>query len=493
MYLPLSLESLSLHIPVRQGDLLEKPVQNYSIFRLAPIDEIKAFLAKRRYLCNFVEMKRTGEIEAKRLPIVRTVRETVRGIPEKGPLLVCVSGGADSVALLRAVLLNGFTCEVANCNFHLRGEESDRDSYFVTELCSKLGVKLHRFDFDTIEYCRANNVSVEMGCRKLRYRAFRDLKKAGGFSRIMVAHNADDNIETLLLNLFRGTGLKGLTGMTVDTGEILRPLLSVTRNEIEQFLAVLGEEYVVDSSNSDDSFRRNFIRRRLLPLIEERWPGARKALTETIGNLKSAESFCVASASRMLEDDSLVSAQLAACPELKNELLFRAFSPKGASSVQLREMCNAVRPGAHWRLPEGEVRLLNEGYRYMPFSSLTPESFRCETVALIDIDFDTIIKGDRSNSQGWFPGEQERYEWTTLSAGLRFAPFGMKGSRKVTDMLRDARVPATLRSSYPILIDRESKQPLWIPFVARSRHSLVSPSDNAVTHIFLPTTNPLTI
>ena len=131
----------------------------------------------------------------------------------EGRLLVAVSGGADSTALLHCLCRLKRDCVVAHCNFHLRGAESDRDQSFVEELCRQHGVSLNVIDFDVEEYCRNHKVSVEMACRELRYEWFASLLEKHGCTRIVVAHNSDDNIETMLLNLFRGTGIDGLVGI----------------------------------------------------------------------------------------------------------------------------------------------------------------------------------------------------------------------------------------------------------------------------------------
>ena len=205
-------------------------------------------------------------------------------------VVVGISGGADSTALLLALVSAGIKMECVHCNFHLRGEESMRDQRWVENLCSRLGLNLRIIDFDVEEYCRTHSgISIEMACRELRYSYFREVIAESGAKRIAVAHNADDNIETLLLNLFRGSGVKGLRGMVADTGEIIRPLLEVSRQDIERYLEIKQEGYVVDSSNLESDYRRNFIRNEIIPALETRWPGVRKALSTTTANLRSEE------------------------------------------------------------------------------------------------------------------------------------------------------------------------------------------------------------
>jgi len=170
----------------------------------------------------------------------RRVRDVMRGAGVTR-VLAGVSGGADSVALLLALRSDPhMELTAVHCNFHLRGEESDRDMLFVEQLSGRLGVPLVTVHFDVPEYIRRNGVSVEMACRDLRYAEFRRIMSQVGAGRIAVAHNADDNAETLLLNLMRGAGVAGLRGMRPDTGEVIRPLLSLSRADIERYLDAKG-------------------------------------------------------------------------------------------------------------------------------------------------------------------------------------------------------------------------------------------------------------
>ena len=158
----------------------------------------------------------------------------------KTRVLVALSGGADSVALLRVMLELGYLCEAAHCNFHLRGAESDRDEVFCASLCRSLGVRLHRVDFHTADYAREHGISIEMAAREQRYAFFRRLKEEGSFDCVAVAHHREDNVETILLNTVRGTGLRGLAGMPRRNGDVVRPLLDVSRRQILDYLNELG-------------------------------------------------------------------------------------------------------------------------------------------------------------------------------------------------------------------------------------------------------------
>ena len=188
------------------------------------------------------------------------------------PVLVAVSGGADSVSLLDVLVRAGYTCIAAHCNFALRGAESDRDEAFVRELCATMNVPLEVTHFDTKAYAREHKQSIEVAARELRYAWFDEVARQHHCQAICVAHHQNDQAETLLLNLKRGTGLRGLAGirpksanpMCPESVPIVRPLLCTTRDYIEHYLRdKRGLTWVVDSTNSDTSITRNAIREQL--------------------------------------------------------------------------------------------------------------------------------------------------------------------------------------------------------------------------------------
>jgi tRNA(Ile)-lysidine synthase len=203
--------------------------------------------------------------------------------------IVALSGGADSVALLLLLKNGGFNIHAAHCNFHLRGEESDRDEAFCEQLCADENIPFHRAHFDTREYADLHKVSIEMAARELRYRWFEQLRQDIGAAGICVAHHRDDSVETVLLNLVRGTGLRGLTGIQPRNGHILRPLLCVSRAEIEAFLAEKGQKYVTDSTNLETDVQRNVVRLEVLPLLRKLNPAVVENIQRTAENLAEAQ------------------------------------------------------------------------------------------------------------------------------------------------------------------------------------------------------------
>lgn len=263
-------------------------------------------------------------------------------------VLAAVSGGADSVALLLSLRQLGYHAEVAHCNFHLRGAESDRDERFVRQLCERLQVACHVRDFDTAAYAATHGMSIEMAARELRYNWFETLRKETGCACIAVAHHREDNAETVLLNLVRGTGLRGLRGIRPRNGHVVRPLLCLSRAEIERYLREQGQDYVTDSTNLQDNIVRNKIRHQVLPLLAEINPAAMDNLLTTADNMAEVEKmyrFCA---------EEFISASLDSPEALNIDMVLRAPSPLcvlhevlapfGFNRAQLEEVVRAIQP-----------------------------------------------------------------------------------------------------------------------------------------------------
>lgn len=207
-------------------------------------------------------------------------------------VLIALSGGPDSVLLLHRMLEDGRVGAAVHCNFHLRGAESERDERFVRDLCGRLGVRLHVCSFDTRAEAARTDESIEMAARRLRYEAFARICREKGYAAVAVAHHRDDNAETFLLNLLRGAGLKGLSGMRTEREiygvRVIRPLLQMSRKEILDELARRGEPYVTDSTNDNVHYRRNKVRHELLPLMQQLNPQISATLCATAARLEAS-------------------------------------------------------------------------------------------------------------------------------------------------------------------------------------------------------------
>ena len=219
---------------------------------------------------------------------IRQYISSNRLLQENDRVLVGVSGGADSVALLLVLKDLGYDCFAVHCNFHLRGEESERDRLFVQNLCYSLKVHLTVKDYDTLQYAAVHGCSIEMAARELRYADFEILRKEYSCRATAVAHHRDDSDETVLINLIRGTGIRGLRGIQPLNGNVIRPLLCVSKNEIVEWLEQQGQNYVTDSTNLQCDYTRNRIRLQLLPLMRQINPDVDDAIFRTSQRISQA-------------------------------------------------------------------------------------------------------------------------------------------------------------------------------------------------------------
>ena len=206
-------------------------------------------------------------------------------------LLVGVSGGIDSVALLDMLINAGYNCSIAHCNFKLRGTESDGDEIFVKSLAEKYKINIHIIHFQTANYAEENNLSIQMAARELRYQWFNDLCNKHNYTHIAIAHHLDDSIETFFINLTRGTGLKGLTGIKPVYNKIVRPLLFAYRKDIEAYINENNLIYREDSSNVNTKYTRNLIRHKIIPLLEEINPSLRATIAKSIEIIDKTEKI----------------------------------------------------------------------------------------------------------------------------------------------------------------------------------------------------------
>lgn len=399
-------------------------------------------------------------------------------------LLAGVSGGADSVALLFALLAAGCKVIAVHVNFNLRGAESRRDEAFVRSICPRLGVELYVESVDTKEYCRSRHLGLEAGCREIRYNLFRRLAAEKSCSRIAVAHHSDDNAETFLLSLMRGAGLRGLKSMTPDNGEILRPLLSFSRREIEEYLAAKGEEYVVDSSNLTDDFNRNYLRHRILPALDERWPSARRSIAGTLANLRGDYALLAELLNPIVAAPSLPYAILGRLSrDAAESMLFHFIEPRGGSPTQAREMASSLpapRVGAVWHLGDCDCVAGRDAFELVTAAETDAVGMSVERISFTD-DVAAEIKKFDGNNTLWLADDPEAYRLRLRRDGDRIAPLGMKGTSLVSDIVKDAHLSAAASSRVWLLEHIPTSEIIWIPGLKRSRHRLINLSNPPAT------------
>jgi len=370
--------------------------------------------------------------------------------------LVAVSGGADSVCLLRVLQQLGYRIEAVHCNFHLRGDESDRDEEFVKKLCQQQHVELHLTHFDTKIYAELHKVSIEMAARELRYHYFEQLRNDLKAEHVCVAHHQDDSAETILMNLIRGTGIHGLTGIKPRNGSIVRPLLCVSRKDIEDWLGTIGQQYVTDSTNLVADVVRNKLRLNVLPQLNAITPSATANILTTARRLAEAERVYDDAIDQQLESakncDSIDIQQLLQQPS-PEALLYAwltplGFSPSTIEAITLR--LTKAQSGRQWcsathQLTVHQGRLILDRLHAALQPLQIPETgnylFNSEQDCL-RLQLREGCHIERDAHTACLDAAKVRFPLTLrpVQAGDRFRPFGMRGMKLVSDYLTDRHV-----------------------------------------------------
>lgn len=379
-------------------------------------------------------------------------------VDKDSKIIVGLSGGPDSMVLIYILLKLNYDCIAAHCNFHLRGESSNADAAFVKEWCKTQKVPLHSIDFDTKAYAYEKKISIEMAARELRYKWFEELRVELEASVVAVAHHIDDSIETFLINLIRGTGIKGLTGIPHKNGKVIRPLLTVSRNEIMKLLSEENINYVTDHTNLEDNYLRNNIRLNLLPLMEKINPSVRKSIEATYLNLQEVEkvydTYINETLSLVLRDNVINIEELKQTNSPQS-VLFEILSPLGFTSSTIIDIANNLNsiPGkiyfsqSHRLLKDRKELILSpiienknqeEIYEIHPrMKTSVPFNFETSIESHLPgykINKDnSVLEVDLSKLS--FPLQLRKW-----NKGDWFIPLGMKGKKKISDFLTDIKL-----------------------------------------------------
>ena len=376
--------------------------------------------------------------------------------------IIALSGGADSVALLLLLKNAHFNVHAAHCNFHLRGEESDRDEAFCVDFCQRLGVELHRAHFDTREYAELHKVSIEMAARELRYKWFEQLRQDIGAAGICVAHHRDDSVETVLLNLVRGTGLRGLTGIHPRNGYILRPLLCVSRAEIEKFLADRGQKFVTDSTNLEADVQRNIVRLEVLPLLRKLNPAVAENIQRTAENISEAQQVLNVAIARINNSNILNLSDIEKYGS-SEYLIFEWLKKYGFNGNQVHQILNAetgkvissaagydvlkdrgrliveptLKPFNPMRIPEEGTYVLGENMR---LSVRKKPVYVSKEAHIATLDAAKVR----------FPLTVRRVE-----EGDLMQPYGMKGRKLLSDLMTDLKMTVFEKRRQLVVVDAQ--------------------------------------
>ena len=400
-------------------------------------------------------------------------------------ILLAVSGGRDSMAMVNLFHLAGFKIAIAHCNFHLREDESVRDEQFVRNAALNLNIPIHIAHFETAAYAEEHKISIQMAARELRYDFFDDLCTEFGYTKIAIAHHQNDAIETVLLNLIRGTGIAGLHGIKNTRNKIVRPLLCFTRDEIDSFVKTQNIDFVEDSSNASDKYARNKIRLKIVPEMEKINPSLNETLRKNISYFADLEEFVGSEVekykSALLEKDSKgLKIRISRITDLKskNFILSEILMPYGFNVTTIQDLLDAINRNSisgKKFLSDSHQILLDREYLFL--QKISEQEIQSESKIGIETQLvkfnDFVIHINKENHKTEFDFSDKnkcyvdnerlvyplvlRY-WETAD---KFMPFGMQGFKKLSDFFIQEKVPVHHKKNIPILVNGDGKI-IWI-------------------------------
>ena len=379
-------------------------------------------------------------------------------------VIVGLSGGMDSMVLLDILTLLGYSCMAAHCNFHLRGEESTRDENFVKKWCKSIDIPYTSINFDTKQYAADRKISIEMAARELRYSWFETIRKHHQANYIAVAHHKDDSVETVLLNLIRGTGIKGLTGISPKNGHVIRPLLCISRSEVESYISERGIPYVTDSTNNEDLYLRNAIRLNVIPQLETLNPSVKDTIYRTSKNVKEAEkiySDTIEKTIKKVFNDNKIDINELRKAASPLSVLFELLTPYNFTPSTIEDISESIDSisgkvffsdnisdfdkkkyrlikDRNFFILDTVKGVYNENESYLIEEGTTEINFP------IQLKIRELISSDEIKYNRHFlyiDAEKVKYPFSLRrwKAGDWFIPFGMKGRKKLSDYFTDRK------------------------------------------------------
>jgi tRNA(Ile)-lysidine synthase len=405
-------------------------------------------------------------------------------IPASARILVAVSGGMDSVALLHLLRSAEIETSLAHANFQLRGDESDSDELFVKNLADAFGLPFYCMRFDTTHFFEKEGISTQMAARKLRYAWFEEIAAGDCWDYIATAHHMDDQIETFFINLLRGTGISGLKGIPARGGRIIRPLLTFYRSDIEAWVKTHRLDYREDSSNFKTDYLRNRIRHHLIPALDDLQPSFRKIMAGNIDHLTAAEAFFRDGINEMAKTilEKTESETKISVPGLRQSghgplLLHEILQPLAFSTTQTQQIWQALDGQAGktfyshtHRLVKDRNQLIvqaltgagnDEGEFVIEKDTseiLTPLHLQFQ-VRTRDIDFQPVADPNQAfldHDTIQFPLKLRKWR-----QGDRFKPLGMKGRMKLSDFFTSNKFSLADKEKAWLLTDADDEI-MWI-------------------------------
>ena len=418
-------------------------------------------------------------------------------------LLVAVSGGIDSIVLLHLLQKGFYTCTIAHCNFQLRGQESDEDEAFVKKLGEKYGIRTHVIRFDTNNYALEKGISTQMAARELRYNWFTELCDKNGYDKIAIAHNADDSIETFHLNLARGTGLSGITGISAKSRNFIRPVLWAGRKEISKYCDVEKLSFREDSSNQKTKYKRNFLRHEILPKFSRLNPSYSETMLNNIEFLRQSSvmlDYYFQDLSNQLVEESGKEAiidisKLNRLPE-PSWFLFRFLSPYGFNSTQIRDISASLHTQSgkqfisttHLLVRDRDQLLLCE-LSETDLESYTIDDSKGKIISPVRIEWEILssINYRIIDDPGLASLDASKLKFPLIirrwQKGDSFYPLGMKGLKKLSNFFIDNKISIIEKKEIWILLS--DNKIVWIIGHRIDNRFKISPETQQILRIKL--------
>ncbi|OFX27408.1 MAG: tRNA lysidine(34) synthetase TilS [Bacteroidetes bacterium GWA2_31_9b] len=419
-------------------------------------------------------------------------------------ILLGVSGGIDSIIMFHLFRMSGYHFAIAHCNFQLRDRESDEDEEFVKNLAENFNIPFFNTRFNTKSIATEEGISIQMAARDLRYEWFVEIRKSKGFEYIAIAHNSDDQIETFFINLARGTGIKGLTGIKNKSGKIIRPLLFASRKEIQEFATQNNFLFREDSSNSSKKYARNLIRHDIIPSLEKINPNFRQVMIENIQHLKETEQ--IFNMDILDKYKSVVSkineTILLNINELKKldpieSYLHEFLNPYGFSHSQIIDIVSTFDNSAGKQFISPTHRLIKDRENFILEEILahTEKVFYInEDIAILEypihlrvekIQMDDHFTIEKNITIGQFDSDKITFPLTIRKwqKGDYFMPLGMKNLKKVSDFFIDQKLSLSEKENTWIL--ESGNKIVWIIGLRPDERFKITPQTKHILKIYL--------